>query len=137
MYSASVLDVATVGCFFELHETRPEPRLNVYPDIEQCVSVHAPQSESTHPVRFMSGPPSTSERVFVAYRYCMTCCAAVQCACPGSQLNWLRCCMEKATSGWVAVAAYIMDPTAVRYGIFFIRSRSSSLLGLRSFDSTM
>ena len=60
MYSASVLDVATVACFLELHEISPEPRLKVYPDMDQHVSVHAPQSESTQPMRLISGPPRTS-----------------------------------------------------------------------------
>jgi len=35
-------------------------------------------------------------------------------------------------SGQVAVSAYIMDPTAVRYRIFFIHIFSSSLVGERS-----
>ena len=136
MYSASVLDVATVGCFFELQEMSPEPRLNTYPEMDRRVSLHAPQSESTQPVRVMSGPPKTSVRCLVAYRYHIVCCAAVQWEFPRLLLNWARCWTAKATSGRVAVAAYMIDPTAVRYGIFFIRSFSSSLVGPRSFDRT-
>src|SRR6266481_6239367 len=60
MYSASVLDVATVGCFLELQEIMPVPRLKAYLDVERRVSVQAPQSESTHPVRETSRLPSTS-----------------------------------------------------------------------------
>ena len=78
MYSASVLDVTKVSCFFELHEMSPEPRLNVYPETDQHVSVHAPQSKSTQPVRVISRPPRTSVRFLVAYRYRIVCCAAVQ-----------------------------------------------------------
>ena len=62
-YSASVLDVAMVACFLELHEISPEPRLKAYPDTDQRVSVHAPQSESTQPVRLISRPPRTSVQI--------------------------------------------------------------------------
>ena len=78
MYSASVLDVATVACFLELHEISPEPRLKAYPDMDQRVSLHAPLSKSTQPVRLISRPPRTSVRFLVAYRYHIVRCAAVQ-----------------------------------------------------------
>ena len=89
------------------------------------MSLHAPQSESTQPVRVMSGPPKTSVQCLVAYRYRIVRCAAIQWAFPGLLLNWARCWTAKATLGRVAVAAYMIDPTVVRYGIFFIRSFST------------
>ena len=137
MYSASVLDVATVSCFFELHKMSPEPRLNAYPEMDRSVSLHAPQSESTQPVKVISRLPKTSVQCLVAYGYRIVRCAAIQWAFPGLLLNWARCWTAKATSGHVAVAAYMIDPTVVRYGIFFIHSFSSSLIGPRSFDRTM
>ena len=78
VYSASVLDVTMVGCFLELQDIRPELRLNGYPEIEQRELTHAPQSESTHPMRLIFGPPRMRVLFLVAYRYCMVCRAAVQ-----------------------------------------------------------
>src|SRR6266481_638807 len=63
-------------------------------------------------------------------------CTVVQWAFPGLQLNWLRCCTVKATSGCMAVVAYMMHLTAVRYGILDIRILSSLLVGPRALDST-
>ena len=63
IYSASVLDITTVSCFLELQDIRPELRLNAYPEMEQCESVHAPQSKSIHPVRVISGPPKNESSV--------------------------------------------------------------------------
>ena len=35
------------------------------------MSVHAPQSKSTHPVSLILGPPSTKDLILVVYRYDM------------------------------------------------------------------
>jgi len=117
--SALVLDVATVGCFLELQETRPELSWT----ITGCwaMSVCASTPVQVYPSCELDlSSPSTKDLILVAYIYRMTCCAVVKCALPRLQLNWLRYCMAYETSGWVAVAAYIMDPTAVRYGNFSI-----------------
>jgi hypothetical protein len=34
MYSASVVESATIGCFFELHEIAPPSIVKTYPDME-------------------------------------------------------------------------------------------------------
>ena len=35
-----------------------------------------------------------------------------------SELNWLILLVAKVMSGWVAIEAYMRDPTPARYGIF-------------------
>ena len=81
MYSASVLKVATVACFFELHEIAPHPREKRYPEMEWWLSTLAPQSESVKSCSLISpGPPSTRVWSQVAYKYFTTRFAAVQCA---------------------------------------------------------
>ena len=65
MYSASVLEVATVACFLELQDIIPDLRLKAYLDVEHRVSVHVPQSKSTHPVSVMALPPSTRDQCLV------------------------------------------------------------------------
>lgn len=45
-YSDSVLDLATVGCFFTLHEIRLLPRNTHYPEVERQSSRCPAQSTS-------------------------------------------------------------------------------------------
>ena len=62
-------------------------------------------------------------------------CAAVQCARPGFDENWLRCCTANATSMCVPLVAYMIEPTAVRYGICAISTLSSSVVSESDFES--
>ena len=38
MYSALVVNVATVDCCFELHDTAPPAIKNIYPEVDRLVS---------------------------------------------------------------------------------------------------
>ena len=51
LYSASVLDLATVACFFELQEIRLLPRYTRKPLVERRSSEYPPQSASLNDVR--------------------------------------------------------------------------------------
>ena len=46
LYSASVLDCATVCCFFEHHDIRFLPKYTKYPPVERRSIVDPAQSES-------------------------------------------------------------------------------------------
>jgi hypothetical protein len=50
MYSASVVKRATVGCFFELHDTAPSARVNTYPE-KDFRSSPAAKAASLYPSR--------------------------------------------------------------------------------------
>lgn len=50
-YSASALDLATVPCFFEDHETQLDPRKTHNPVVDRRVSGQPPQSASENPAR--------------------------------------------------------------------------------------
>ena len=49
IYSASVLDVATTGCFADFHEMEPLYRVYRYPDVDLLESLSPAQSESVNP----------------------------------------------------------------------------------------
>ena len=70
MYSASILEVATVACFFELHEMALCPKEKRYPEMEWWLSTSAPQAESMKPCNLIS-PGLLSTRVWlrVVYKY--------------------------------------------------------------------
>ena len=46
LYSASVDDKETIGCFLLFHEMTPEPILNAYPEVDVLSSGFPTQSES-------------------------------------------------------------------------------------------
>ena len=50
-YSASTLDLKTIGCRFEDHEIQLAPRKIQYPDVLLLVFMHPAQSASQKPVR--------------------------------------------------------------------------------------
>ena len=50
MYSASILDNATVGCFLELHVVAPPESIDTYPEIDRLSSILLPQSASEYNV---------------------------------------------------------------------------------------
>src|ERR1700690_2718407 len=80
-YSASHEDVVTIFCFLAAQETRPDPSVKQYLDIERRVSIQLPQSESVNPARAMSWlPPRYSFMVRVPFRYRTMCLAASQCS---------------------------------------------------------
>ena len=49
MYSASVVDNATVFCSLDCHETAPPTYVITYPDVDRLVSISADMSESVKP----------------------------------------------------------------------------------------
>src|SRR6185437_13876339 len=49
IYSASVLEVATIGCFADFHEMAPRYRVNRYPEVDLRESLSPAQSESVKP----------------------------------------------------------------------------------------
>ena len=59
----------------------------------------------------------------------------VQCSNPGLEPNLAKVPAGYAMSRWVVMARYMMDPTALRYGMFFMWMHSSLLLGHMSFDN--
>ena len=51
MYSASVLEIATLFCFLDSHDMAPFDNLNMKPVLDFLSSISPLQSESTYPVR--------------------------------------------------------------------------------------
>ena len=49
MYSAYVLDSATIGCFLLLQETAPLPREKTNPDVDHLSVLYLAQSASVYP----------------------------------------------------------------------------------------
>src|SRR5882762_2307944 len=91
MYSPSVEEVATVGCFFVLHETTELPSRNIDPENDQQSLILCPQSELTYAestVGSSSSPPKHSMRLRVPERYWSTRCTAYQWVQPGFALYW-------------------------------------------------
>jgi hypothetical protein len=53
LYSASVEERATVGCFLLIQEMQPEPSVKQYPVTERLESTSPAQSESQKPINVL------------------------------------------------------------------------------------
>ena len=136
IYSPSVEEVATVGCFV-FHEMAELPSRNTDPEKDQQSLTSCPQSESAYadsPVGSSSSPPRCSMRLRVPERYRSTRCAAYQCVWPGFALYWDRYEVTKEISGLEISEIHTSAPTSSRYGHFFISLISYSSRGPSSFD---
>src|SRR5208337_1144349 len=86
MYSASVLESATVCCFLLLQVTEPPEIVKVYPAVERLSSRFPPQLASLYPSNCMSELLYLKEKFIVPLRYLKILLTAIQCAFPGSEL---------------------------------------------------
>src|SRR4051794_18970287 len=71
MYSASTVDNATVGSFFDNQEIELPAMSKMKPPIDCLVSTSCAQSESVHPTRLtpLPGPPKVSPKCTVPFKY--------------------------------------------------------------------
>jgi hypothetical protein len=79
LYSASVLDLDTVGCFLALHETTLDPRKTTKPPVDLLSSLDPAQSASEKPLTINGDFFRISNHVLsVNFRYLMILLTAVQ-----------------------------------------------------------
>jgi hypothetical protein len=81
-YSALVVDVATLFCWLHLHDSAPPLSVEIYPEVDRRVAVHAAQSASAHASSLLELGLSLVYVIpmsFVPFRYRSTLCAASQC----------------------------------------------------------
>ena len=67
MYSASVVDSAMIGCFFELQDTAPPSIVKTYPEME-CQCSWEAQSTSEKASRPPCEPPIMSFKSLVPFK---------------------------------------------------------------------
>src|SRR4051794_29314757 len=89
MYSASMVDNAMVGCFFDDQEIEPPAMSKTKPPIDHLISTSCTQSESVHPTRSMPspGPPKVSPKCTMPFKYLSMHFIASKWAFPGFATN--------------------------------------------------
>ncbi len=74
IYSASTVDLATVGCFFEYQLIAPEFIIKQYPDVDFLSSISLAQSESVYPISFVGLLPLyIIQYSWVCFKYLSKC----------------------------------------------------------------
>ena len=99
MYSASVLDNATIYCFFELQVMVPISMWNEYPEIECLCSCPAQPASQNHSRIVFPCPLNVSQRVLVLPRYKISLFTPSQCTWPRFWMIWDRIPIVNTTSG--------------------------------------
>jgi hypothetical protein len=115
LYSASVLDLETVGCFLALHEIKFGPTKTANPLVERRSSTSPAQSASLKiltPVSLDLRIRSHVSSVPLTYRNIRL--TASQCKSVGCDKNWHTLFTAKDKSGRVSVK-YCNPPTMLRY----------------------
>src|SRR5579859_5822899 len=111
MYSDSVDESATVGCFFAAHDTAPPAKQNKYPPTD-FLSTSPPQFASLYAL--ISNPTFPSNiipRLLVPWRYLKTRFAAASCSSEGWLLNCEIWDVAYSRSVRVESIAYMRLPT--------------------------
>ena len=129
MYSASVVDNATVFCNLDCHETTPHAYVITYPDVEQLVSTWVDMSELVKASSKGLLEPNHRHTLEVPFRYQSIHLTDAKCSLPGLLMNLLTISTTYSISGLVHTTVYIRLLTVEAYGISLISTLSAFVFG--------
>ena len=90
IYSAFVVDKATISCYLDCHDTTPPAKVITYPDVDRLESTSPNISESVKPSSIGFPEPYLRHTLKVPFRYLNIHFTTAQCSFPRLLLSRLK-----------------------------------------------